>query len=170
MVTAETEARWGRQTDSRQWQVTSVSSKTRDKWRSLPATAGPVAVYSYSIWIFTHLKLCLADAIHNCKWVKIIQIWSNGECQLRSFYIQMTWWSEKEGMETEDIGLNIKKQWSNGDSLMFVWYWRRWWKCWKHTVNLNPVRIHSSIHLLFVVMINKKSELVWLISNLISCC
>ena len=24
--------------------------------------------------IFTHLKLCLADAIHNSKWVKIIQI------------------------------------------------------------------------------------------------
>ena len=32
----------------------------------------------YSIWIFTHLKLCLADAIHNFKWVKIIQIWQNG--------------------------------------------------------------------------------------------
>ena len=27
--------------------------------------------------IFTHLKLCLADAIHNFKWVKIIQIWKN---------------------------------------------------------------------------------------------
>ena len=26
---------------------------------------------------FTHLKLCLADAIHNFKWVKIIQIWQN---------------------------------------------------------------------------------------------
>ena len=25
--------------------------------------------------IFTHLKMCLADAIHNFKWVKIIQIW-----------------------------------------------------------------------------------------------
>ena len=24
------------------------------------------------IWILTHLKLCLADAIHNFKWVKII--------------------------------------------------------------------------------------------------
>ena len=31
----------------------------------------------YSIWIFTHLKLCLADAIHHFKWVKIIQIWQN---------------------------------------------------------------------------------------------
>ena len=30
---------------------------------------------NYSIWIFTHLKLCYADAIHNFKWVKIIQIW-----------------------------------------------------------------------------------------------
>ena len=28
--------------------------------------------------IFTHLKLCLADAIHNFKWVNIIQIWQNG--------------------------------------------------------------------------------------------
>ena len=27
--------------------------------------------------IFTHLQLCLADAIHNFKWVKIIQIWQN---------------------------------------------------------------------------------------------
>ena len=27
---------------------------------------------NYLIWIFTHLKLCLADAIHNFKWVKII--------------------------------------------------------------------------------------------------
>ena len=27
---------------------------------------------NYSIWIFTHLKFRLADAIHNFKWVKII--------------------------------------------------------------------------------------------------
>ena len=27
---------------------------------------------------FTHLKLCLADAIHNFKWVKNIQISQNG--------------------------------------------------------------------------------------------
>ena len=33
---------------------------------------------NYSIAIFTHLKLCLADAIHHFKWVKIIQIWKNG--------------------------------------------------------------------------------------------
>ena len=33
---------------------------------------------NYSIWIFIHLKLCLADAIHNFKWVKIIHIWQNG--------------------------------------------------------------------------------------------
>ena len=33
---------------------------------------------NYSIWIFTHLKLCLADAIANFKWVKIIQILQNG--------------------------------------------------------------------------------------------
>ena len=32
----------------------------------------------YLIWILTHLKLCLADAIHNFKWVKIIHIWQNG--------------------------------------------------------------------------------------------
>ena len=34
---------------------------------------------NYSIVIFTHLKLCLADAIHNFKWVKIMQIWQNGD-------------------------------------------------------------------------------------------
>ena len=33
--------------------------------------------------IFTHLKLCLADAIHNFKWVKIVQI-SQNEDQLFS--------------------------------------------------------------------------------------
>ena len=33
---------------------------------------------NYLIRISTHLKLCLADEIHNIKWVKIIQIWLNG--------------------------------------------------------------------------------------------
>ena len=35
--------------------------------------------------IFPHLKLCLADAIHNFKWVKIIQIWLNGGQQNLNF-------------------------------------------------------------------------------------
>ena len=38
----------------------------------------PLTAKYYSIWIFTHLKLCLADANHNFKCVKIIQIWQNG--------------------------------------------------------------------------------------------
>ena len=51
---------------------------------------------NYSIWIFTHLKLCLADAIHNFKWVKIIQIWQNGGhlfsniadwCHIKRWYV-----------------------------------------------------------------------------------
>ena len=29
-------------------------------------------------WNFHSLELCLADAIHNFKWVKIIQIWKKG--------------------------------------------------------------------------------------------
>ena len=33
---------------------------------------------------FPHLKLCLADAIHNFKWVKIIQIW---QMKVNSFQI-----------------------------------------------------------------------------------
>ena len=37
---------------------------------------------NYSIGIFTHLKLCLADAIHNFRWVKIIQIRQNGGQQM----------------------------------------------------------------------------------------
>ena len=37
---------------------------------------------NYSIGIFTHMKLCLADKIHNFKWVKIIQIWHNGGQQI----------------------------------------------------------------------------------------
>ena len=34
--------------------------------------------------IFTHLKLCLADAIHNFKWVKIKHIW---QMEINSFQI-----------------------------------------------------------------------------------
>ena len=30
---------------------------------------------SYLIGIFTHLKLFLANAIYNFKWVKIMQVW-----------------------------------------------------------------------------------------------
>ena len=32
----------------------------------------PSFALSYMLWIFTHLKLCLAFATHNIKWVKII--------------------------------------------------------------------------------------------------
>ena len=43
------------------------------------------------MWLFTHLKLCIADAIHNFKWVNIIQIWQNGGKQFSNiadwFYI-----------------------------------------------------------------------------------
>ena len=34
----------------------------------------PLALKELNITAYTHLKLCLADAIHNFKWVKIIQI------------------------------------------------------------------------------------------------
>ena len=48
----------------------------------LPQAITPASRHSIFINIytftFTHLKLCLADAIHNFKWVKIIQIWQNG--------------------------------------------------------------------------------------------
>ena len=30
---------------------------------------------THAILIFTHLKLCLATATHNCKWVKITHIY-----------------------------------------------------------------------------------------------
>ena len=32
---------------------------------------------NYLIVIFNHLKLCLADTIHDFKWVKILRIWRN---------------------------------------------------------------------------------------------
>ena len=41
---------------------------------------------NYLIAIFTHLKLCLADAIHNFKWVKVIQISQNGV-----YYFKLCW-------------------------------------------------------------------------------
>ena len=37
---------------------------------------------SYLTWIFTHLKLCLADASHNFKWVKISQMQQNKDIDL----------------------------------------------------------------------------------------
>ena len=33
-----------------------------------------ILIINYSIWIFTHLMLCLADATHNFKWLKIMHI------------------------------------------------------------------------------------------------
>ena len=36
-------------------------------------------IFILKIWMFIHLKLCLADAIHNFKWVRIIQIWQIGD-------------------------------------------------------------------------------------------
>ena len=52
-------------------------------------TAGPLSVmfilviHQMALAISkTHLKLCLADAIHNFKWVKIIPIWQNGGKQI----------------------------------------------------------------------------------------
>ena len=38
----------------------------------------PLTVKLLNMNFFTHSKVCLADAIHNFKWVKIIQIWQNG--------------------------------------------------------------------------------------------
>ena len=37
---------------------------------------------NYSTGIITHLKLCLADVIHNFRWEKIIQFWQNGGQQI----------------------------------------------------------------------------------------
>ena len=46
----------------------------KESQKRCSATVKPLTA-NYSI--FTHLKLCLADAIHNFKWVKIIQISQN---------------------------------------------------------------------------------------------
>ena len=42
--------------------------------------------------IFTHLKLCLADAIHNFKRVKIITIWLNGGLRFWNLLIDVTFY------------------------------------------------------------------------------
>ena len=42
--------------------------------------------------IFTHLKLWLADAIHNFKWAKIIQIWQNGGQKFQILLINVTFY------------------------------------------------------------------------------
>ena len=46
-------------------------------WLETAQTAVSQDILFYSIWIFTHLKLCLADAFQKFKWLKIIQIWQN---------------------------------------------------------------------------------------------
>ena len=60
------------------WPTVYVGSMSLVCWDSVATTKLTLSPSNYSIWIFTHLKLCLADAIHNFKWVKIIQIWQNG--------------------------------------------------------------------------------------------
>ena len=57
------------------------------------ADGGPaLALYPQNdlCWSSTHLKLCIADAIHNFKSVKIIQLWQN-EGQ-RFFWIHVTFY------------------------------------------------------------------------------
>ena len=44
------------------------------EWSHARSTQSPP---NHSIEICAHLKLCLANAIHNFKLVKIIQIWQN---------------------------------------------------------------------------------------------
>ena len=56
--------------------------------------------YDRLVRIFTHLKLCLADALHSFKWVKIIQIRQNEGQQFWHWLILVTlhfnmfnsWW------------------------------------------------------------------------------
>ena len=55
---------------------------------------------NYLMGIFTHLKLCLADAIHNVKWVEIIHIW-----QLFVHYFQIYW------LISGWLSLNLTKMW-----------------------------------------------------------
>ena len=43
-----------------------------------------ISLPNYSIWIFTHLKLCLADAIHNLKRVKLFRF---DKVEVNSFQI-----------------------------------------------------------------------------------
>ena len=51
----------------------------------------PFTAKLYIIGIFTHLKLCLADMIHNFKWVKIIQIWQHiGQLQIEHSVVLKT--------------------------------------------------------------------------------
>ena len=52
-----------------------VCAPQQSKHQPLPMNTLGLWPTSYLIVIFTHLKLCFADAIHNFKWLKIIQIW-----------------------------------------------------------------------------------------------
>ena len=46
----------------------------------------------YLIGIFTHLKLCLPDAIHTFKRLKIIEIWQNGVNDFEIVQIDVTFY------------------------------------------------------------------------------
>ena len=69
--------------------------------------------------MFTHLKLCLADAIHNFKWVKIIQIWQNegklfsnlsGWCHILSLtYLKCGTWCADEKNKTQIYAAPVVK-------------------------------------------------------------
>ena len=61
----------------------------RDVARAIALVCFTLLPPSYLFGIFTHLKLCLANAIHNFKWVKFIQIWQNGG---HLFFIRADWY------------------------------------------------------------------------------
>ena len=52
-----------------------MEQNNNDEWTEV--TFNPLTAKLFNL-NFHHLKLCLADAIHNFKWVKIIQIRQNG--------------------------------------------------------------------------------------------
>ena len=54
-------------------------------------TPGVIYTPMLPLWIFTHLKLCLADAIHNFKWVKILVSVKSRDCIVLNV-------SEKQGI------------------------------------------------------------------------
>ena len=57
---------------------------------------------SYLVGIFTHLKLCLADAIHNPKWVKIIQVFLDNVSTRYNVY-----YPHQEGSVFGRVGLSF---------------------------------------------------------------
>ena len=77
----------------------------------MASDADVIMICITSIWIFTHLKLCLADAIHNFKWVKIVHLDELDTKEGCPSTIPCRIWKPREIMNVTDSVIDVSVIW-----------------------------------------------------------